>query len=311
MFLVSDQPNTIALLKEEYRQWLQTLGFSESSVKSLPQYIAEMLSWLDQNKRLKSSSFGGIGEADIREFFFQWKNRKNKTTGAGLSISHINNGALAINNFIKFLRLTGKQDITLKLPREKAKNKIPEVLTQAEIKSLYEATYHLDKRTNTEAFGQRDRAMLQIYYGCGLRKTEGSSLEINDILTVKKLVFVRKGKGSKERYVPITEQGLKDLQEYLQHGREWFLEQRQKKEKRATERFFVNVFGEPMSRFYQRIKLLKEQARINKNIGLHTLRHSIATHLMQAGMDMEQIRKFLGHSTLESTQIYTHIINEL
>ena len=303
--------DNLAVLKEEYSQWLQTLGFSESSVKSLPQYVAEMLFWLDQNKRLQSPSFGGVGEADIQEFFFQWKNRKNKTSGAGLSTSHINNGALAINNFIKFLRVTGKNNITLKLPREKAKNKIPEILTQQEIKLFYEATYHLDKRTNQSAFGQRDRAMLQIYYGCGLRKTEGSSLELSDILTEKKLIFVRKGKGGKERYVPITEQGWKDLQEYLQCGRPWFLEQRQKKEKRATERFFVNVFGLPMSRFYQRIKLLKEQARINKNIGLHTLRHSIATHLMQAGMDMEQIRKFLGHSTLESTQIYTHIINEL
>lgn len=306
MFLVSDQPNTHRLLKEEYLQWLQTLGFSASSVKNLPQYISEMLSWLEQ-KNIHSPN--EITEQSIQEYFFQWRKRKNKTSGAGLSTSHINNGALAINNFIKFLRVTGKNNITLKLPREKAKNKIPEVLTQQEIKSLYEATYHLNKRTNPEAFGQRDRAMLQIFYGCGLRKTEGSSLEVSDILTEKKLVFVRKGKGGKERYVPITAQGLKDIQEYLQCGRAWFLEQRQKKEKKAAEIFFVNIFGEPMGRFYQRLQLLKEEAGIHKNIGTHTLRHSVATHLLQAGMDIEQIKKFLGHSTLESTQIYTHIVN--
>ncbi|MEK9179685.1 MAG: tyrosine-type recombinase/integrase, partial [Patescibacteria group bacterium] len=280
--------------------------------KSLPQYIAEMLLHFEQKN---ITTVNQITAEAVQKFFFHWKHRKNKTSGAGLSISHINNGALAINNFIKFLRLTGKNDITLKLPREKTKNKIPEILTQEEIKSLYEATYHLDKRMNPEAFGQRDRAMLAIYYGCGLRKTEGSSLEISDILTEKKLIFVRKGKGSKERYVPITEQGLKDIQEYLQCGRAWFLSQRQKKKVpplgELKGAFFVNVFGEPMSRFYQRLKLLKEQSGINKNIGLHTLRHSIATHLLQAGMDMEQIRKFLGHSSLESTQIYTHIVNEL
>ena len=75
--------------------------------------------------------------------------------------------------------------------------------------------------------------MLQIYYGCGLRKTEGSSLDVSHILTEKKLIFVRKGKGSKERFVP-TELGLQDVNEYLEYGRQWFLEQRQKREKKTT-----------------------------------------------------------------------------
>ena len=81
-------------LKEEYRQWLQTLGFSESSIKSLPQYVNEMLLHFEKNN---ITSINQIKEQSISDFFFQWKNRKNKITGAGLSTSHINNGALAIN----------------------------------------------------------------------------------------------------------------------------------------------------------------------------------------------------------------------
>ena len=109
-------------LNNEYKIWLQTLGFAASSVKSLPMYTAEMLTWLEQqnitgaNQTYTEFSRSITAEA-IKTFFFHWKNRKNKRTGAGLSQSHINQGALAINNFIRFLKLTGKKDISLKLER--------------------------------------------------------------------------------------------------------------------------------------------------------------------------------------------------
>lgn len=298
-------------LNNEYKTWLQTLGFAESSVKSLPMYTAEMLTWLEQNKCLKSPSFGGVGEADIKEFFFQWKNRKNKRTGAGLSQSHINQGAWSINNFIQFLQLTGKNNIILKLALEKRPKHNPEILTLQEIQSLYEATHNNTRRVNTEAYAQRDRAMLAVYYGCGLRKSEGNSLTVDDILTEKKMLFVRKGKGSKERFVPIAEKGMQDMEEYLQYGRKWFLGKRQKSNQPQSDYFFINMFGEPMKEFSGRIKQLREEAGISKHIILHTFRHSIATHLLQGGMNIEQIKKFLGHASLESTQLYTHIVNEL
>ena len=320
-------------LKEEYRQWLQTLGFAASTVKSLPNYITELLTWLEQGGALKNHSVndfseepacrGGITEANqitaeaIQNFFIQWKNRKNKTTGGGLSQNHVNKGITAINNFIKFLKATGKNPIHLKLEREKIQVKIPQVLTQQEIQSLYKATYNNSKRVNTEAYGQRDRAMLAVYYGCGLRKNEGNNLLLSDILAEKKIICVRKGKGSKERFVPITDKGMQDIQEYINYGRKWFLEKRQKQidpnnteNKSHSDSLFINMDGKPMKEFTARIRALKEEANITKSFSLHTFRHSIATHLLQSGMDIEQIKKFLGHVSLESTQLYTHIINE-
>ena len=294
-------------LNDEYKTWLQTLGFAISTVKSLPQYVAEMLIWMQEQGITGANQ---VTEEAIQNFFFHWKKRKNKRTGAGLSQNHANKAITAINNFIKFLNLTYKQQLNLKLKREKLQTKIPQVLTIQEVQAIYEATYSNTRRVNIEAFGQRDRAMLAIYYGCGLRRSEGNNLIMSDILTEKKLIYVRKGKGSKERFVPIAEKGLQDIEAYIHHGRKWFLKPRQKQSNPESDYFFINIEGKPMQEFTARVHLLKEAAGINKKISLHTFRHSIATHLLQCGMDIEQIKKFLGHASLESTQIYTHIINE-
>ena len=125
------------------------------------------------------------------------------------------------------------------------------------------------------------------------------------------MLYVRKGKGNKERFVPLAAKGLQDIEEYIQYGRNFFLVQRQKLKKPESNYFFLNVCGEPMKSFTARIRQLQEEAGIHKQISLHTFRHSIATHLLQGGMEIEQIKKFLGHATLESTQIYTHIVNEI
>jgi len=299
---------------EDFRTWIKTLGYSDSSAKSFPRYTTEFITWLTDQ---------GVERADqitaqhVRDYFFQWKNRRNKRTGAGLSQNHINSGITALNNFIKFLKTTGRSNIDLKLEHVRVDFKAPVVLSIDEIRAMYEATFTNNRPVNITAYGQRDRAMLAVFYGCGLRRNEGGNLLLSDVLHDKKLIHVRKGKNSKERFVPIAEKGLQDIQEYLAYGRKWFLKQlhsnRYSKTKNVepTEYFFINMEAEPMKDFGQRIKQLKEDTGISKRISLHTFRHSIATHLMHQGMDIEQIKKFLGHSSLDSTQIYTHLINEL
>jgi integrase/recombinase XerD len=173
--------------------------------------------------------------------------------------------------------------------------------------------------------GQRDRAIIAIFYGCGLRRSEGKNLNITDIDLQKQLLFVRKGKGNKQRYVPIAAKHLQDIKDYLQEGREWFLMNNDANETWQSKRhgvplvkkinaddtaFFVSQQSVRMREFYQRLEQMKTRAKLEKNLTLHGLRHSIATHLLQSGMDIEEIAKFLGHSSLASTQIYTHIINE-
>ena len=173
-------------------------------------------------------------------------------------------------------------------------------LTLAEITRLYESTAD-------DVLGVRDRAMLAVYYGCGLRLSEGASLEIKDILLDRGVVHVRKGKGYKERFVPLAAANKKALEYYIQYGRPELLQQH------ATNVLFIGANrGLPMhtQSIYVRIKQLVKKARIKKKVGTHTLRHSIATHLLQSGMKLERIKDFLGHSSLDSTQIYTHLLND-
>jgi site-specific recombinase XerD len=295
-------------LQSGFGEWLQTLGYAASTVRSLPAYVAELLTWLE-NKNIEKPE--KITSEHIRNFFFQWKRRRNKRTGAGLSINHINKGVLALNKFTAYLKAVHGCRLELHLEREQVPPACPHVLSREQIGKLYEATYLSDRRINREAFAQRDRAMLGVFYGCGLRKTEGTSLLAGDVLLRQKLLYVRNGKGGKSRYVPLSEQTLADLEIYLNYSRHWFLQQRQKRKNRHTEFFFVNIFGGPMQGFDQRLRELVRISGIEGPVHLHTLRHSIATHLLSSGMDIEQIRRFLGHSTLESTQIYTHISGAL
>ncbi len=310
-------------LEQEFKDWLNTLGHASTTVNSLPIYIRELLFYLEQKQKTRIQQ---ATEQDINDFFFRWKKRKNQTTGAGLSSSHINKGILAYNKFIKFLRVTGNHFLEIGLEREENKIQPRVIMTKSEIKTLYKAieTYP-EKRNSTTPYRLRDRAMLAIFYGCGLRSNEGENLDISDVLPEKRLLLVRKGKGSRQRYVPITENNLQDLQAYITEGRPWFLKDhrqsgwnyRYKKpftEKKNVDRQALLLGGRgrrfTSSGIYMRIKYLQEQSGINKTISMHTLRHSIATHLLQGGMCLEMISKFLGHSTLESTQIYTHIVNE-
>lgn len=259
----------------------------------------------------------------VNDFASYLKYRSNQKFGGGLSSSHINKTLQSVTTFIKYLNETGRH--TLDAAPKRLSSEVDErtILTADEIKSLYEATF-LPHRENSIAFGQRDRAMIAIFYGCGLRKDEGSRLNITDIDLQKKLVFVRKAKGNKQRYVPIAQKNADDIKAYLQEGRYWFLEDhaqcafyyrdakpRPKKENTDDAAFFLNTRGQRMKAFYQRLSYLREKSGIEKEFSTHNLRHSIATHLLQSGMKIEDIAKFLGHSTLESTQIYTHIVHRL
>lgn len=214
--------------------------------------------------------------------------------------------------------------------REEKNTAQKDILTITEVKQLYEATF-LPYDWNSIAMGQRDRAIIAVYYGCGLRKSEGIWLNISDIDLQSRLLFIRKAKGNKQRYVPIAKKHVQDIEDYLKEGREWFLYQHdsqaehhnkyhgkplQKKvlcssEDEAGTAFLVTHHGTRLIRPEYRLQYLHQKAELQKNITLHGLRHSIATHLLQNGMEIEEIAKFLGHSSLASTQIYTHIVNEL
>jgi site-specific recombinase XerD len=279
-----------------FRRWLEMLNYHESSQVNGPRRLQEFFEWMEAN---------GVNEIEqitgkkVKQFFEYLSKRKSKTTGEVLTLSTLRTYLTTINRFTKYLRQTGEGNLEVPIHFKGRKHKETVVLTRAEIDRLYQAT-------NDSLLGIRDRAMLAVYYGCGLRRNEGIQLEIKDVLPDRNLLYVRKGKGYKERYVPMVGKVKTDVLEYIQYARPMLLH------REGHSYFFVGLIGKPMqaNSMYVRIRKLAEEAGIKKNVGLHTLRHSIATHLHQNGMSLAEIGKFLGHSSMESTQIYTHLKNE-
>lgn len=300
-------------LEQSFKEWLNVLGYAPTTVYYAPLHVRELLHYIE-SKGIKDIK--QLDSKHIKAHYTKLKERSNKKRGGALSNSHLNKHIQAIKKFTDYLRQVGRLELAASpLRNETADAERITVLTEEEIQLLFKATY---KSYDTglrapehklEAMQSRDRAMLAVYYGCGLRRNEGVSLNVSDIDFDRALLHVRKGKNYKERFVPVSKSSLKYLQEYVyDHRRELLLTTK-------MEALFISQQGTRMQgqSLLRRLNYLQHQTEqaelIEKETGLHTLRHSIATHLLQAGMKLESISRFLGHSSLDSTQIYTHLLN--
>jgi len=288
-------------LQESFEKWLKTLGYSQSTVSGSSLCVRYFFIWL-----LKQGirEIGQISPQVAKNYVSYLKNRKKKGESGALSTNYIISNIDALGRFGKYLQQTGKGHLEVQArPRAKLA-KTRQIPTRAEIAALYKACAN-------DYLGLRDRAILGIYYGCGLRRGEGLALDVKDILLKEKRVFVRKGKNYKERYVPMAPAVKEDLENYIYTAREKMSNFGHKRKEKGDALFF-GIRGQRLggSGMEARLKKLAKTAAIQKDISLHALRHSIATHLLQSGMGLEEIQQFLGHGSLESTQIYTHIVND-
>jgi len=289
-------------IEQGFKQWLETLGYAESTVYGKPRQLREFLEWLEQKE---ITAVQQITPKHAKQYLQYFANRPNKRKPGGVSIAHINSQSDTLNKFSKYLKATTQAELTLNLKLLKEEELTPRtVLSKSEIAQLYQST-------DNGPIGMRDRAMLAVYYGCGLRKSEGLELEVSDVLFERRLLYVRNAKNHHERYVPINLKSLQDLESYIYTARPLLINDTVK-----TETLFISERGSSMQgqSLVHRLKILQKKTQSpelqNKSFGLHALRHSIATHLLQAGMELENIALFLGHKTLDSTQVYTHIANE-
>lgn len=177
---------------------------------------------------------------------------------------------------------------------------LPDVLSYDEICSM------IDTIDLSQQFGHRNRAILEIMYACGLRVSEVISLKISDIYVNDEFIRII-GKGGKERLIPISQATIKTLYLYFEGERKHL-----PIKPRHTDTVFINRRGSGLSRqmVFLIIKDLAEKAGIKKNIGPHTIRHSFATHLLEGGADLRAVQQMLGHSSISTTEIYTHISDQ-
>jgi integrase/recombinase XerD len=291
----------------EYANWLDTLGYSQGLVHSCKLRICDFFRLLE-NKQIQN--INQLTNKQIRDFQQHLEIRPNQCfKGRLLSAMHINWYFFAIDKLLEFLHQYGMEHLpaptNYRLKVNNQERILPfDILTQDEIKTLYNCIpntypkYHFKER---QAKHYELRLILALCYGCGLRRNEAYNLQIQDVDFDKKTVFVKQGKCYKDRIVPMNAGVYKILEDYIYNFRHRL--------KLNHSRLYIH--GEATLRLKLKHLLHTcEDANIKaKRISLHTLRHSIATHLLQNGMSIENIALFLGHSQLDSTQIYTHIVN--
>lgn len=303
-------------VEKSFKEWLDILGYSAQTVYALPVHVREFLFYLEQKQVIEIKC---ITINIMKEYYHHYlKTRCNQLYKSGsLSNSYLNKHLQALTKFTDYLRQSGRLEISvLNIRKEETKDEKLIIVTQEEIKQLFTAAEQYPaphERVATwlyEALALRDKAMLTIFYGCGLRRNEALHLSVSDIYFEKEFLHVRNGKGNKERFTPVTKTGLQHLENYIYNARPHFLKANKEEGLFISQRG-RKTNGETLLRRLQLLIIRTNNIELQeKQIGLHTLRHSIATHLLQNGMSLEKIKDFLGHDSLESTQIYTHLIEK-
>lgn len=304
------------LLIDGFAEWLDIQGYSAGTVNGTPVIIREFLHHLEGEGCARIDQ---LKSEHIRSYYTHITGRTNERRGGGLSNNYITKHVQGIGKFMQYLHHRGVQGLpSMGIRSPKVERPPIVVLSVEDIGELYKVCEAGDGEAKEEAMKARDRAMLAVYYGCGLRRNEGANLRLDDIDLEARTIRVRKGKNHKERLVPLGKSGARQLAEWIHDHRSTFLSSLGGDGRRPEEgdALFIATNGKPMSggMLYHRLKVIQqnvESAELRtKVIGLHTLRHAIATHLLQAGMELQKIARFLGHSSMDSTQIYTHLIGE-
>lgn len=304
-------------VEEHFTKWVSTLGYCKTNTKGMSRNVREFLCYLEQKRKTQLSD---ITAKVISDYYYDHlRNRSNiRTKTEALSNGHLNKHRNSLMTFGTYLRQScGMVMQTIQIRSEKDVAARLTFFTEEEIEQLFEATFDNPRSKYNrnqeviEAAGQRDRAMLAVYYGCGLRNNEGIQLDVSDVLFDKELLYVREGKNYKERFVPMGAKVMEHLEQYISDGRITLLQKKKSDALFLTVNYSARISTTMIRvRLRRLIKLTGNSELIQKNPDVHSLRHSIATHLLAKGMKLEQIKEFLGHGTLRSTQIYAHLIKD-
>lgn len=303
-------------IEKSFRELLDILGYAPSTVYQLPNYIHEFFHYLENQG---CAQIKQIESQDFKRYYQQLKTRANTRRGGGLSNNTLNKHLQGLYKFADYLRQSGKLVLpSLNLDWENSDTETIHFLSQEDVQELFKVaaipTNVIGRGSRIDGFYEaaafRDVAILTIFYSCGLRRNESYHLDLSDINFDRRILHVRKGKNYKERFVPFSKKSLKHLEQYVYDWRPMLVKQN------TENAFFISQRGKRMQAqsLALRLKLLQHRSDDiglkEKNVRPHVLRHSIATHLLQNGMKLENIAKFLGHSSLESTQIYVHLVEQ-
>ena len=274
----------------DYKDYLRIeRGLSANSIKNYSLDLKKLMKWLSETEINESPI--SISEETIQQFIYAIAKEMQPQ-----SQSRVISGLRGFFNYLVFEEYRKTNPLEL-VESPKIARKLPDTLSTEEIDSLIEA---IDL---SHPQGERNRAILETLYACGLRVSELTGLKISDLFFDEGFIKVS-GKGDKERFVPIGGNTVKYINIYKNEVRIHIPIQ-----PKAKDTLFLNRRGNPLTRamIFTIVKQLAEKAGIQKKVSPHTFRHSFATHLLENGADLRSIQQMLGHESITTTEIYTHI----
>ncbi len=277
--------------KKGYESFLRLeKSLSQNSVSAYVNDINKLVSFLEEH--FPNITPETVKLAQLRKFV-EWMNEK------GVSPRTQARTISGIKSFYKFLLIEEavENDPTTLLESPKIGRKLPDVLTDEEINRLIDAV------DLTKPEGLRNKAILETLYSCGLRVSELVNLRMSNLHFEQEFLKIA-GKGEKERLVPISKRAIEDIKKYLIGYRK-----RLKIDKGSENIVFLNRRGRKLSRvmIFTIIKNLASKVKLEKSISPHTFRHSFASSLVQGGADLRAVQEMLGHESILTTEIYTHL----
>jgi integrase/recombinase XerD len=280
----------------EFEKFLRVLGYARSTVYYFPSYVRAFLNYIESRKVFRIEK---IRIYHVKNFFNNLSKRHNIKSGNPLSRHYQLNYLNALKRFSRYLKECHNLIVDFPVRILNVTEWERTCLSAEQIRTLYHAC-----RKGTS--GDLDRMLLSLYYGLGLRRSEAINLNLEDISITNKLVHVKRTKTGRDRYVPMSTAVYSGIIIYISGSRKRALKTTNKNEKALI----LSVSGHRLSgnAVYERLQKLAGKASLKLPFSIHSLRHSIATHLLLAGMGLESISSFLGHKSLESTQVYTHLV---
>lgn len=277
---------------EDVKNYLNYLkidkNYSSNTIESYKNAIKKYYNYIDK----KNINFKIINEKEI-ETFLSYLSKINSPRTVSYTLTVLRN----YYNYLIIEKVVG-ENVFYNIDIPKLDKHLPSVLTYEEVDKLLDINI-------TDSFSARNKAILELMYASGLRISETINLKLYDIDLENDIVRVL-GKGSKERIVPIGTVAVNALNKYINEYREKMLKNKK------SDYLFLNNHGSKITRqgLFKNLKSILKEKGIEKDVSPHTLRHSFATHLLNNGADLRSIQELLGHSSIKTTQIYTHVSSE-
>lgn len=288
--------NRLVRYMEEHFEWLLVRGYSEATVRSRYFVLLNFIAWADERGLDDPREFTRAMLERYQRHLYQYR----KDDGRALTLGTQVHNLAVVKAWFKWMSrehhilINPAAELIVPTPPKRLPRSVPNV---QEVEAI------LAEAKPDTASGLRDRALLETIYASGIRRKEAAGVGVFDVDLGRGVLQVRHGKGRRERVVPLGERATAWLDKYISQARPQLVT------REDTEALFVTDLGEPVKPYYvaERVKLCMVAAGVNKVGSTHLLRHACATHMLEGGADIRYIQQLLGHASLETTDIYTHV----